>query len=1112
MCIRDSLYSDDIIEACAPGCSGNTKVARLWTVLNWCDGQSFNYLQSIEVADMIGPEILVRDFTLSVDPWQCATDVLVPSPEHLRDNCDAEVTYEARLLGGINQVEVTKDGFVILGVEPGVHTVQYSAEDCCGNVTRETVQLTIVDKTPPIPVLIENIIVDLTIVGEFGTAKVFVDNIDNGSFDSCTGVVTEVRRFSPTCNPQDTVWGDFVTFCCDDLKASEFVFVDVEFRVSDWSGNQSISQSTVRLEDKGTAMTCPVDVVLSCVDDFQSFDNTGGVPMLFTACGEIPIDIDTTAVFNNTEPRRKSANEGNVPGFIGVAVPAFDATCGFGAIRRRFDQCTQWIVVEPIGDVFDSTTIVFPQDTTVSCVDVVTGEPIWQEVRCNLVGSSLTTDTFRFQTESCALIVNEWTVIDWCNHNLITGEGSFNFTQTIKLVDNTLPTLLIDEDLRFPTDPDCLSKGVRLSGIAEDTGDCASELLAWTVEVDLFDDHIIDYTYSTSADLLLPNGDPNPFRLERTRSKEQQTILLPDGIMGSKQEHRVVWSVNDGCSNTQSRMATFLIEDQKAPTPYCVNLSTTVMDNGQVELWAIDFNLASFDNCSDMNDLRFTFTDVPPPPRCDDEYDSNAQLVWYNGTYWFYDSSVVDVNKQSCGVTGAGQYKDLDEYGGDVHRWEPGLGSSGKIFTTSDIDPASGLLMIPIYVWDDCQNIDFCTVNLRVTNNNGGASGIVSGKVMTETGQAVEGISASLTTSMPEYPKSKITDAQGVYLFSDNHLNMDYNISGTSVENYLNGVSTLDLVMIQRHILGVESLGSPYKMIAADINADNRINGQDLVELRKLILGIYSELPQNESWITIDADQSLDVASPWNYSKTRVLQDLNDSMMDEDFIGVKIGDVNGDVIANSLLNTEVPQANLGMQFDNIYLLEGESSEVNFRLAADVSGFQMALDFGELEVTEVTGLDEGAYTLIDNVLSVSHALKSAAGSDLFSVNLSANKSAELINNLTIGSQLNGEAYGQDGDVIYRLNLSSNSNEKLVLHPNHPNPFSDYTFVKYELLKDTEVTITLYDIIGSLLREIPTEGIAGMNMVKINREDLESGLILCKVEADGQALVKEMVIVD
>ena len=180
-------------------------------------------------------------------------------------------------------------------------------------------------------------------------------------------------------------------------------------------------------------------------------------------------------------------------------------------------------------------------------------------------------------------------------------------------------------------------------------------------------------------------------------------------------------------------------------------------------------------------------------------------------------------------MTGAGQYKDLDEYGGDVHRWEPGLGSSGKIFTTSDIDPASGLLMIPIYVWDDCQNIDFCTVNLRVTNNNGGASGIVSGKVMTETGQAVEGISASLTTSMPEYPKSKITDAQGVYLFSDNHLNMDYNISGTSVENYLNGVSTLDLVMIQRHILGVESLDSPYKMIAADINADNRINGQDLV-------------------------------------------------------------------------------------------------------------------------------------------------------------------------------------------------------------------------------------------------------------------------------------------
>ena len=735
VCNVNVYYNDTVLDACAPGCIGNTKVARTWSIIDWCSNQSFEYLQTIDISDGIGPEILVKDLTVSVDPWQCAADVLVPSPEHLIDNCDENITYEVKVLGQLNEIEVTKDGFIIKGVPLGLHTLQYTSSDCCGNVSVENVQLEVLDKTPPIPVTIENIIVDLTITDELGTAKVLADNIDNGSFDSCTGVVVQVRRVSPTCSPRDTIWGDFVSFCCEDLKASEFALVDVQFRVVDWAGNENLGWTTVRVEDKGTAMTCPLDVVLSCNDDFNQFENTGGIPMLFTACGEIPTQIDTAQVNNNTQPRRKSANAGNVPGYIGVAVPEFNAACGFGAIRRDFDLCTQWIVIEPDGEVFDPNTIEFPQDTTISCLEKLFGQqPIWQEMACNLVGSSVSSDTFRFESESCALIINEWTVIDWCSHNLLTGEGSFSFTQTVNLVDNTLPTLLVDEDLSFPVDSDCLSKGVILTAIAEDPGDCPSELLSWTVEIDLFKDKIIDFTYSTSAELLLPNGEPNPFRLERTQSKGQQVIRLPDGIIGSKTPHTVTWSVNDGCRNIQSTETTFLIEDQKPPTPYCLNLSTAVMENGEVELWAIDFNVASFDNCSDERDLSFTFTDVPPPPRCDEEYDGISQLAWYDTTFWFYDASAVDDTKQLCGVTGAGEYRNIEDYGGDIHRWEPGLRSSSKIFTADDIEGTIGLLMIPIYVWDGCQNIDFCTVNLTLSNNEGGISGVVGGQVTTEKG------------------------------------------------------------------------------------------------------------------------------------------------------------------------------------------------------------------------------------------------------------------------------------------------------------------------------------------------------------------------------------------
>ena len=59
----------------------------------------------------------------------------------------------------------------------------------------------------------------------------------------------------------------------------------------------------------------------------------------------------------------------------------------------------------------------------------------------------------------------------------------------------------------------------------------------------------------------------------------------------------------------------------------------------------------------------------------------------------------------------------------------------------------------------------------------------------------------------------------------------------------LNGVSTLDLVLILRHILGIEQFAEPYQAIASDANDSKSITAFDLIELRKLILSIDLFLP-----------------------------------------------------------------------------------------------------------------------------------------------------------------------------------------------------------------------------------------------------------------------------
>jgi hypothetical protein len=65
-------------------------------------------------------------------------------------------------------------------------------------------------------------------------------------------------------------------------------------------------------------------------------------------------------------------------------------------------------------------------------------------------------------------------------------------------------------------------------------------------------------------------------------------------------------------------------------------------------------------------------------------------------------------------------------------------------------------------------------------------------------------------------------------------------------------VSTLDLVLIQKHLLGRAKLNSPYKLIAADANRSGVITALDLLEIRKLILGITNKFQNNTSWRFVD--------------------------------------------------------------------------------------------------------------------------------------------------------------------------------------------------------------------------------------------------------------------
>ena len=152
-------------------------------------------------------------------------------------------------------------------------------------------------------------------------------------------------------------------------------------------------------------------------------------------------------------------------------------------------------------------------------------------------------------------------------------------------------------------------------------------------------------------------------------------------------------------------------------------------------------------------------------------------------------------------------------------------------------------------------------------------------------------------------PSTFLTGDPGQYMFScDDCPNCNrFKVTPEKDDNPLNGVTTYDLVLISKHILGIEPLASPYNIIAADANKSGSVTTFDNVEFRKLILGIYQDLPQNTSWRFFDKSKSfIDITNPfqnqisdWEFKNCIELPTSN-----LDFVAVKIGDVNNTVVPN----------------------------------------------------------------------------------------------------------------------------------------------------------------------------------------------------------------------
>ena len=1027
VCKLNADFEDQIIDAC----SGSYKILRTWKVLNWCTSELREGIQIIKVEDETPPTITTpADLTVGTQTVDCFANVPL-LPATITDACSEEIS--VRITSNFNTINA--NGGVLLNVPVGVHMIVYEATDACGNIASKPVRVTVIDDDAPTVVCNDETVVSLN---SDGTATVFASSFDGGSYDNCCLDKLLVRRVG------DTDFDLNVKFSCTDDE------VMVELQATDCHGNANSCMVNVSIQDKvEPSIACPVDQTIDCEADYSDLSQFGQ-PQVFDNCGFDIIESTETDLDN----------------------------CGQGTIKRTWTamgsngggvtSCTQTItVINAAPWNANNDQITWPADYEIStCIsataltpeDLPTGynEPVFiGDNGCALIATNYEDLVLDIEAPACFKILRTWTVIDWCQYevNNNSTRGRYEYEQVIKVIDNTAPTF-------------------------------ASEPIDYTV--DMLDD-------ACTGTVMIPNigiSDCSPNATITAQSALGNGFgpftNVPPGV------YDVKYIATDGCGNNATKEVKITVRDAKKPTPVCVSglvLSMKAGTNGNpasVELWAVDLDAKSFDNCTTEDKLDFRIR----------KYEANST--------------------------------------------QP-PGTANITFGCDEL----GIQEVEVWVLDENGNADFCITTVEVQDNvaNACSGGVVdpeghialSGKITTEAGDAVSEVNVQIT-----HPDKApyLTGNDGRFSYEQLPGNLDYALIPEKNTEPKNGVSTLDIIKMRKHIIALEMFDSPYKYIAADVDQSGSVSTLDLIQTRKLILGLIEEFPNNESWRFVPTNHEFVAgANPLttDFPEIAVVPAESDNKAQVDFKAIKIGDVDYSAQSNGFANGESRTNNEALYFDltDQTFQGGETVTATFKANnfKEVQGYQFELFFDK-NVIGYHAFTKGAIaSLADDNLGLAQITKGqlktswdetagitiAGGATLFSIQFQAKTAGKLSEVLSLNTRgLAAQAY-DTADEIYDLELNFNqpsvTTESVELFQNQPNPFSEQTTIQFTIPSPQRATLSIYDVNGKVIKQYEADYEKGKHRIIIEKADLPVvGLMYYSLETDNDKIIKKMILLD
>ncbi|MCB0666045.1 MAG: T9SS type A sorting domain-containing protein, partial [Saprospiraceae bacterium] len=444
-----------------------------------------------------------------------------------------------------------------------------------------------------------------------------------------------------------------------------------------------------------------------------------------------------------------------------------------------------------------------------------------------------------------------------------------------------------------------------------------------------------------------------------------------------------------------------------------------------------------------------------------------------------------------------------------------------------------GTQQIRLWVIDENGSFDYCDVLLIVQNNMDGCpeddtpgiEGIILGNIATEAGTMIEQV--EVMVSGENVAASISTGADGAYNF-DIPMGTLINIEPRKDINDINGVSTMDLILLQKHLTGMETLPTPYRMIAADVNHDGFLNSLDLLQMRQLIIGEISEFPNNTSWRFVLADHDFSTNDPQSESfPERFTVSMDQTMMRQDFIGMKVGDLDLD----SDVALGAPRTNGQRQLLEIEersLETGEIVEIPVYLknSKDLIAVQYTMHFDPASLKLLNIIPNGALDVDEHHFGMKRieqgilttafdATEAISGemNQLLVLQVEVTRPGKISDLISINGSITAPiAYYDDGikgDVA--LQFSKRELDRVKLYQNEPNPATSETAIKFYLPEAANADLIFYDVDGKILKKISGNFIKGINKLNLAISEFEKrGVIYYELNTINGKVGRKMII--